>query len=288
MMRPETKRRVLFVFGVAVWGCVAMLAGGSSAFAQENDAPRMTGPNVRARQWVKSDPLADNTMRPDVPTPVIKATPMGDTVSVHSLQLSAGAIKEFHRSEKCVGSGDYSCAAQHLQKALRADPKFVEAHNNLGASYLELSRYQDAIAEFEAAIALDEKLVAPYRNMSLGFFLMRRYVDAEAAARRALAVSPDHKPARYSLGRALAAEGSVSLEAERLLRESLGDFPEARLSLAQVLMNRCANLDAAAELRAYLASNTVDPDTQRRVQVWIERSLKGQAVSGCGQAKPAA
>jgi hypothetical protein len=287
-MRPETKQRMLFAFGLLVWGCVATLPGASSAFAQGSDAPRMTGANVRPRQWVTSDPLADTTMKPDIPTPVVKAPPMGDTVSVHSLQISPGAIKEFHRSEKCVGSGDYSCAAQHLQKALRVDPKFVEAHNNLGASYLELSRYQDAIAEFEAAIALDEKMVAPYRNMSLGYFLMRRYVDAEAAARRALAVNPDHKPARYSLGRALAAQGSVSPEAERLLRESVGDFPEARLSLAQILMNRCANLDAAAELRTYLASNTVDPGTQRRVELWIERSSKGQVASGCEQVKPAA
>jgi tetratricopeptide (TPR) repeat protein len=287
-MRPEKKRLLLFVLAVAVWGCVAMLAGGSSAFAQENDAPRMTGANIRARQWAKTDPLAESELQPEAPAPVVKPMVVGDTVSVHSMQLPAGAIKEFHRSEKCVGSGDYSCAAEHLQKALRVDPKFVEAHNNLGASYLELSRYQDAIAEFEAAIALDEKMVAPYRNMSLGFFLMRRYVDAEAAARRALAISPDHKPARYSLGRALAAQGSASPEAERLLRESVNDFPEARLSLAQVLMNRCANLDAAEELRTYLASNTVDRDTQRRVQAWIERSSKGQVVSGCGPAKPAA
>jgi tetratricopeptide (TPR) repeat protein len=286
-MRPETKRRLLFAFGFAACGCIAMSPYAPSAFAQENDAPRMTGANARAKQWATADPLAESELRPESPVPVAKAVPVGDTVSVHSMQVSPGAIKEFHRSEKCVGSGDYSCAAQHLQKALRADPKFVEAHNNLGASYLELSRYQDAIGEFEAAIALDEKMVAPYRNMSLGFFLMRRYVDAEASARQALAISPDHKPARYSLGRALAAQGSVSPEAERLLRESLQDFPEARLSLAQVLMNRCANLDAAAELRTYLASNTVDPETQRRVQVWIERSSKGQVVSGCGQAKPA-
>ena len=68
----------------------------------------------------------------------------------------------------------------------------------------------------------------------------------------ALTLNPEHKAARYSLGRALAAQGSTSPEAERLLRESLKDFPEARLSLAQVLMNRCANLDAAAELRTYL------------------------------------
>jgi tetratricopeptide (TPR) repeat protein len=286
-MRPETKQRLLFAFGFAVWSCVATLPCASSAFAQGSDAPRMTGANSRQRQWVTADPLAESELQP-APVPVVKPTMVGDTVSVHSMQLPAGAIKEFHRSEKCVGSGDYSCAAEHLQKALRADPKFVEAHNNLGASYLELSRYQDAIAEFEAATALDEKMVAPYRNMSLGFFLMRRYVDAEAAARRALAIDPDHKPARYSLGRALAAQGSVSPEAERLLRESVNDFPEARLSLAQVLMNRCANLDAAEELRTYLASNTVDPGTQRRVQVWIERSSKGQVVSGCTGAKPSA
>lgn len=286
-MRPETKRRLLFVFGFAALGCLAMLPCASSGLAQGSDAPRMTSASARAREWAATDPLAESELRP-APAPVMTPTVVGDTVSVHSMQLPAGAIKEFHRSEKCVGSGDYSCAAQHLQKALRADPKFVEAHNNLGASYLELSRYQDAIAEFEAAIALDEKMVAPHRNMSLGFFLMRRYVDAEAAARRALAISPEHKPARYSLGRALAAQGSASPEAERLLRESVNDFPEARLSLAQVLMNRCANLDAAAELRTYLASNTVDPDTKRRVQFWIDRSAKGQVVSGCVQAKPTA
>ena len=97
---------------------------------------------------------------------------------------------------------------QHLQKALKVDPQFVEAHNNLGASYLQLSRYQDAIGEFEAAIALDEKMAAPYRNMSLALFSLRRYAEAEAAARQALTLSPQQKAAQYSLGRALAAEGS--------------------------------------------------------------------------------
>jgi Tfp pilus assembly protein PilF len=175
-----------------------------------------------------------------------------------------------------------------LEKALRVDPKFIEAHNNLGASYLQLSRYQDAIGEFEAAIALDEKMVAPYRNKSVAFFLLRRYAEAEAAARQALTISPEHKPARYSLGRALAAQGSTSPEAEQLLRGALSEFPEARLSLAQVLMNRCANLDAATELRTYLAANAVDPGTREKVQEWIDLSSKGQVVSACNNAKPTA
>jgi tetratricopeptide (TPR) repeat protein len=271
-----------------------MLACASNAVAQGGDAPRMTGADVRPRMWATSDPLKDGNWQPDATAPVVpeapaaKVGPMGDTVSVRNLQLPQGAIKEFRRSEKCVGSGDYSCAAQHLQKALKADPQFVEAHNNLGASYLQLSRYQDAIGEFEAAIALDEKMVAPHRNMSLALFSLGKYAEAETAARQALTLSPQQKAAQYSLGRALAAQGSTSPEAERVLRESLSEFPDARLSLAQVLMNRCANLDAAAQLRTYLDSNAIEPETRRRVQVWIDLSSKGQVVSGCPQAKPAA
>jgi Flp pilus assembly protein TadD len=299
-MRPETKRRFAFVSGFAICGsavvlsCLVMLSCASSAFAQGSDAPRMNGANVRPRVWATSDPLKDGNWQPEAVAPAppetsaAKVAPMGDTVSVRNLQLPPGAIKEFRRSEKCVGSGDYSCAVQHLQKALKADPQFVEAHNNLGASFLQLSRYQDAIGEFEAAIALDEKMVAPHRNMSLALFSLRRYAEAETAARQALTLNPQQKAAQYSLGRALAAQGSTSPEAEKLLRASLSEFPDARLSLAQVLMNKCANLDAAAELRTYLDSNAVEPETRQRVQVWIDLSSKGQPVSGCVAAKPAA
>jgi hypothetical protein len=303
-MRPETKRRFAFVFGSAVCesavvlSCVVILSCASSAFAQGSDAPRMTGANVRPHMWATSDPLSDGNWQPietapaepggSAPPAAAKSVPMGDTISVRNLQLPAGALKEFRRSEKCVGSGDFPGAVQHLQKALKADPQFVEAHNNLGASYLQLSRYQDAIGEFEAAVALNEKMAAPYRNMSLALFSLRRYAEAETAARKALTLSPQQKAAQYSLGRALAAEGSASPEAEQLLRGTLIEFPDARLSLAQVLLNRCANLDAAAQLRTYLDSNAVEPETRRRVQVWIDLSSKGQVVSSCAEGKPAA
>jgi TPR repeat/Tetratricopeptide repeat len=287
-MRPEKKRQFLSVLGFVVGGCVAALPCASQRFAQKSDVPRMTSGNVRPGLWDTRDPLAE--IGPDVPAPAVKATPVGDTVSVRNLQTPAGAVKEFRRSEKCVGSGDFSGAVEHLQKALKVDPKFVEAHNNLGASYMQLQRYQDAIAEFEAAIALDSKMEASYRNKSVSLFLLKRYPEAEVAARQALEVNPEHKASRYTLGRALAAEGSGSSEAERLLRESLSEFPEARLPLAQVLLNRCANLDAATELRTYLASNRLEPEKRRAVQTWLDLSSKGQVVASCAgvSAKPSA
>ena len=293
-MRPETKQRVVSMFGVVVCGCAVLLSCAGSAVGQGGDATGRVGTGMRPRMWATSDPLRDPNWQPDETAPLAPSTRVtsgaliGDTVSVSSMQLPAGAIKEFRRSEKSVGMGDFPGAVQHLQKALKLDPKFVEAHNNLGASFMQLQRYQDAIAEFEAASAIDSKMEAPYRNKSLSLFLLHRYPEAEAAARQALQINPEHKASRYTLGRALAAEGSATPEAERLLRDSLREFPDARLPLAQVLLNRCANLDAAAELRTYLATNSVSQEKRRAVQAWLDLSSKGQVVSGCAASKPAA
>jgi tetratricopeptide (TPR) repeat protein len=287
-MRPETKRQLFFGLGFLVWGCVATLAFASQEVAEQGDLSRITSGNVRPGRWVTRDPLEVTEMEANATRPAVKVAPIGDTVSVQNLQLPAGAIKEFRRSEKCVGSGDFSCAVEHLQRALKVDPQFVEAHNNLGASFMQLRRYQDAIAEFEAASAIDSKMEAPYRNKSLSLFLLQRYAEAETAARQALQINPEHKASRYTLGRALAAEGSATPEAERLLRDSLSQFPEARLPLAQVLLNRCANLDAAAELRTYLATNSISEEKRRAVEAWLNLSSKGQVVSGCPASKPAA
>jgi hypothetical protein len=61
----------------------------------------------------------------------------------------------------------------------------------------------------------------------------------------------------------------------------MGEFPEARLALAQVFLNRCANLDAAQELRTYLASGNGEPDKRRALEIWLDRSSKGQVMPAC-------
>lgn len=261
-----------------------LLLCSAGARAQGTEA-RMPGSPIRPHTWTLTDPLASAEPQPDAHPP---SAPVAETISVHDLQLPGAAIKEFHRSEKCVSSKDYPGAIEHLQKALRIEPVFVQAHNNLGASYMELERFQDAISEFQKAIELDPKMEAPYRNMSASLFELGRYPEAEAAARQAVALSPQHPAARYTLGRALAAQGSTSTEAEKLLREALPEFPLARLSLAQVLLNRCLKDEAAAELRTYLASDTVEPETRRSVQVWLDRASRGQVRQGCDVPKPSA
>jgi Tfp pilus assembly protein PilF len=283
-MRPETKRVLYSSTGFAFCACGLLLFCSMGARAQGAEA-RMPGSPTRTHGWVLADPLANAEPQPDAHPP---AVPVAETISVRDLQLPAAAMKEFRRSEKSIRSKDYLAAIEHLQQALRIEPAFVQAHNNLGASYLELEKFQEAISEFEKAIELDPKMEAPYRNMSVSLFELGRYPEAEIAARQAVAITPQRNAARYTLGRALAAQGSTSAEAEGLLRGALAEFPQARLSLAQVLLNRCLNEEAAAELRNYLASGSIEPDTRRSVQVWLDRASRGQVRKGCDAPKPSA
>jgi tetratricopeptide (TPR) repeat protein len=279
-MRPKVKQSTRLTSGLAL--CSILLFSVSSMHAQGMSSRLPAG--IRYANVIPGlDPRATIQFEAVAPPHI---QPLAETISIHELLLPGGAVKEFHRSEKALRSGDFPSAAEHLQRAIQIAPNFVQAHNNLGASYIELKEYENAVAEFQAAIALDAKIQEAYRNLGLGLFLLRRYPEAELAARQALRLDPQRSPARYTLGRILAAEGSSSTEAEHLLRESTPQYPDARLPLAQVLLNRGAGREAVAELNAYVKSPGASPDKKQAVQNWMNRITQAPGQTTDKNSKP--
>ena len=206
---------------------------------------------------------------------------LGETISLRDLRIPPKALKELQRSQDALKSGDVRSSARHLEKAVQIYPDCLEAHNNLGARYIDLEEYGKAAAEFQKAIAIDPRVLQPLNNLSVAFFLQQRYADAESAARRALSVAPQHTTARYMLGATLATERRNPEEAMELLRETKLDFPDARLLLAQILLRRGAVAQAEEELRGYLAL----PDAPKRqnVERWLARLTQTPATNAPAQ-----
>jgi hypothetical protein len=271
-MRPTTKPIAYLTRCFAV--CIVLLSGSTRVYSQGSSRSPRTRYEDSLAGNNSPDPLSPVVDMSSQPSHTSRSSPRTETVSVQALLLPSGAVKEFERSMKAVHSGDFPSAVDHLQKAIRIQPDFVQAHNNLGASYLQLSQYERAVSEFQLSIALDPQLAETHRNLGLGLFLLRRYPDAELATRQALGLDPRRSTAKYTLGRILAAEGSGSGEAEQLLRESLAEFPEARLPLAQVLLNKGSRDQATTELQIYLNSPDAGPAMRHAVQCWIAK-IKG-------------
>jgi tetratricopeptide (TPR) repeat protein len=87
----------------------------------------------------------------------VAARPTGKTVSAARLlhKPDKRALRAAIKAQKLAQEHDYQEAAAELENAVRIDPKFAEAHNNLGVQYLRLGRYGDAAAAFRRAIEID-------------------------------------------------------------------------------------------------------------------------------------
>ena len=132
-------------------------------------------------------------------------------VTVAQLQhhVPARAAREFAREGRAFEAGDVQGAIGHLRKALEIDPDYMEAHNNLGARYMALHRFEDAAAEFGRATELDPAAEKAFANLGGALLMLGHDAEAEAAARRAVALDGTSAQGHYVLGRVLAAEGRL-------------------------------------------------------------------------------
>jgi tetratricopeptide (TPR) repeat protein len=194
------------------------------------------------------------------------------TVSVHALEHKTpkAAQKEYRSGCKAFDEADYQKAAKHFRKALDVDPAFVSAYNNLAATYSKMGRHQDALDELKKAHEIDPDSVAV--NLNLGAALLRAndFAGAEEASRRALALNPGLQQADVILGLSLKAQSRDDSEALFYLLRGADQYPEARLSAAEILADTGKRDQALDQLKKYLATN-LNPERREQVEQWIAK-----------------
>jgi len=96
----------------------------------------------------------------------------------------------------------YELAEQHFQKALKLNNNNPKYYNNLGALYLTMGRYDDAIATFQLAadnILFDRQDLA-WTGIGLANIQKQDYVAAQAAYEKAMRINPRNHIAPFRLG----------------------------------------------------------------------------------------
>lgn len=137
---------------------------------------------------------------------------------------------------------DYEPAISSFKSALELDSKRTDVRNNLGLVYLAQQDYERALAEFNLCLKDQtyQKPQLPLNNIGQTYLEMGRYDEAAAALVRATEVAPEYDRSYTRLGRVYLAQREYqqaldALEnAERLTPgrpENCGLLREAHLGL---------------------------------------------------------
>lgn len=176
--------------------------------------------------------------------------------------LNPKAAKEFDKGNKAREDRDDSAALEHYQKALRIDPNFYPALNNLGAIYERQGNHSLAEQAFLKAQAIDPDDGESYINLGHVSYEEGQYRPAIERLNAGLQRSPDSAMGNFFLGSAYF-KLHESQKAEPLLKRACALDPQhmapAHLQLANLYLQRHDSASAKAELQIYLKLDPRSP-----------------------------
>jgi VWFA-related protein len=111
-------------------------------------------------------------------------------VSMLDLKAPGKAVQEYSKGRESLLRKNFESALRHLTTATSIYPNYVAAHNALGATYLELSRNDQARDEFARAVALDDHLPLSYVNLGYAELALQHYPAAEQSMLKAATIAP--------------------------------------------------------------------------------------------------
>lgn len=107
----------------------------------------------------------------------------------------------FYRGLILEEKEDFMNAAKAYKNAIRLNPFFAQAHNNLGYCYKEMHYYSWAVEEYQKAIELIPDNAGYYYNLGNAYTHLERIEEAFNAYRKAVELEPSFAKAHYNLAR---------------------------------------------------------------------------------------
>lgn len=220
----------------------------------------------------------------------------------------------FQQALELHQAGDILGAIAAYLGSLNLNPDNPGAHSNLGAAYVKLGRYEEAIREYRTAVEVDPTNATFLFNLALAYYKSAQIPSAAETFAAVLQRQRDHLNARLLLGDCYLQMGrfqdtidqlalwqdsyadnaafayilgSALIETDRLDQGQVlidrifakGDSAEAHLLMATVHLRRTDNTAALAELQRAAAINPTLP---------LVHSLMGRALLRTGDQEGAA
>jgi tetratricopeptide (TPR) repeat protein len=176
-----------------------------------------------------------NSMRIALRMPA--ATPAsGGSISVFRLQhkVPKKALQAYAKAREHVVAQRREAAIGELEKALRLDPQFFEAANNVGVLYLQAGQLEKSFTAFQRAATIDPGDSLAESNLAYVLLHMQRFPEAEEAARASVRADGTSPRGHFFLALSLLEQRKGHKEAILHLTKVKDTFVPARNLLMQL------------------------------------------------------
>jgi tetratricopeptide (TPR) repeat protein len=166
-------------------------------------------------------------------------------------------------------TGKYASAISHFNEALRIDPQFMRAHDNLGLCYEALDEGDRAIVHYREANRLNRQAQSksPWPATNLGILLRQRGELEEAGSlfREAIQYDRNFAKAHFQLGMLLEQQGQMRDAIAELERAAAMDptTPEPHYVLSHIYRRQGETARADEALATFLHLREAGGRSQR-------------------------
>ncbi len=129
----------------------------------------------------------------------LAVTPMNDEKAVIDSHFRLGVVLRDEELKKEKKDQNFKEASEHLETAVRMQPDYPEAHNELGRVYDIIGRYPEAIEEFGKAIRGHEYFSQAYTNRCVAWWHDGNWDNALADCRHAVEIDPRFAGGHYNM-----------------------------------------------------------------------------------------
>jgi len=119
----------------------------------------------------------------------------------NSVSGNSKAIDLYNLGQKDMEHKDFQQAVMHFEAALKIDPLFAFAWDNLGIAYRYLDNYDKAIEAYSSSLKVDPNGITPLQNIAVAYEYKKQYDKAINAYERLAKLDKNNPEVYYGIGR---------------------------------------------------------------------------------------
>lgn len=123
-----------------------------------------------------------------------------DLTNRFSVSNDREALGYYNKGQEEIKLEHYEKAIEYYEKAVKIDPNFAFAWDNIGICYRKLNNYDKAIYAYKQSLEIDPVGMTPLQNIAIAYMFKQEYDKAIDAYQQIAAIDKSNPEVYYGIG----------------------------------------------------------------------------------------